>query len=271
MGSYCLKALMGYHKSHLSKYGNKHHPQHQNQKYAQAKSNIAHTSPYCSADVSATKTIIRRQAENEKSTSSTIAKHHSDAAIRHGEWESKRIADQAKDDIENMYRQMNSLSSGKNGSSNNFNPSTLLAKIDQIKQESQAAQENAKHSAKQRAATFQKWAQHRHDTIDEVASNLELLLEAPMSPSGVKLMAQGTNLYVRNFAVANNSSHSSHNLNALSANQGKLHSKDIKHNLPVTQNEQELVELSAQGGQKLNPKYQPYRVVKIVKGKLVKE
>lgn len=76
-------------------------------------------------------------------------------------------------------------------------PELLKEKEEQIRAQAQVQKEAAIKEAGERVRPYESWRKDRAALLDEAADNLKSQLEQSAGPSGVKLQAHGTGLYVR--------------------------------------------------------------------------
>ncbi len=84
-------------------------------------------------------------------------------------------------------------------------PELLKENEDEIRATAKAEKEQILKKANERAQVYESLRKGREALLDETAGNLQSQLDQPAGPSGVKLQAHGTGLYVRYYGAAGTS------------------------------------------------------------------
>lgn len=148
------------------------------------------------AQIDRSVTVIRRQVDWEKSKNKTEADTTADAAMEIAKNEVKRLNERLELDI-NTFLNNNPITI-RNDQDVNFltwREQTLM----QMRNRSKDQQEKVMREAKDLKARYGKIGQMRETALDQVADNLERQMSDKSSNSGVRLLPQGTDLYVRRY------------------------------------------------------------------------
>lgn len=139
--------------------------------------------------------IIRRQVQSEKEKDQTMGEVRAQQTLANGELQARAVDSWARQEIELARRTP-------------MNPRASLAAIEdtiakkeqQIRDAAKDQQERIRREARQRAERYKKVAEMRQTALDQVADNLEKQMSEKPSVGGVRLLAHGTDLYVRCYA-----------------------------------------------------------------------
>lgn len=141
--------------------------------------------------------VIRRQAAYEKAKHRFYGESCATGVLGTAEREVLRIKDQAQQDMQQALEPPTFNSVRGRGISSMFDPETAKARAEQVRRAAEEAIVIARQNAQNRANQYRRLSKEREYALDEVVANLESQLEDPISRSGVKLQAIGTDLYVR--------------------------------------------------------------------------
>jgi len=159
---------------------------------------------------------IRRQADFEKGRHKSASDTFAGNAVRTGEGTARKILDDADAECRAILEAPLVVA----GAGNNFalhqqarememqRRNSLVAEI-RKRAENDAAR--IRGDAQDRAQKFKQYSQDRQNALDEVADSLESQLSTSRLNDRVKMRAEGTGLYIRNFGVAPSPSPEVHN------------------------------------------------------------
>lgn len=150
-----------------------------------------------------TKSVIRRQAEYEKSKHEYWGKSAAELVLRQAEGERKRIAEEASLEKERAFQpQPVYLPRGGVYIPPPPSPELVRMRHNEIERQARERSERARILAEGRAREFAQFSRERQVALDEVAQNLERQLDAPHRAGSAHLQPIGTDLYVRYYGYA---------------------------------------------------------------------
>lgn len=176
LGEFSAQALIGYHQSLPGSLSDSH-------------------------DVGKAKNLIRAQTNTEKYKQTVLASRSEQEVRAKVDAQIKAVDEQARADIQKLHDPLIFLPAPRANPLLAM-PELLKEKEDQIKLAAKQEKERLLKEAEERSKPFHSWKKGRDAALDEVAANLESQLEQPVGPSGVKLQAKGTDLYVRYYGKA---------------------------------------------------------------------
>ena len=151
--------------------------------------------------------MIRSQLAKEKMRHSEYATSLSENVVKAGDTKVQEIKSRADEEIRLLYRYGPLVPTGSSFSRigraydtlNPYQQKEVDAQVAEIRRQAEEDIKKEQSVADERSLTIKRWAEARKDSLDSVAENLEGQLQIPTSPSGIKLKAEGTGLYVRNY------------------------------------------------------------------------
>lgn len=152
-------------------------------------------------DLGKAKTAIRMQTKTEKYKQGLLASRGEYELKSKLSEQIKAIDDQARADIQKLYDPL-IFTPGPRANPLLAMPELLKEREDAIKSSAKLEKERLLKEAEERSKPLQSWQKGREAVLDEVAANLESQLDSPVGPSGMKLQAKGTDLYVRYYGKA---------------------------------------------------------------------
>ncbi len=158
-------------------------------------------SPADSHEVGKAKSLIRAQTNTEKYKQTVLASRGELEVRAKVDAQIKAIDEQARADIQRLYDPLIFLPAPRANPLLAM-PELLKEKEDQIKLAAKQEKDRLLKEADERSKPFHSWKKGRDAALDEVAANLESQIEQPVGPSGIKLQAKGTDLYVRYYGKA---------------------------------------------------------------------
>lgn len=222
VSGYCRRALLGYGmsiptESELAALGK---PVATRRVAALPSDSVSHNAPQ---HLNRAVDTIRRQADFEKGRHKLAADVFGSNAVRTGEGTAKKILDDADAECRAIMDAPLTVAGGANvrGGWGVSVASLELAKQMELerrkelcaeirrKADSDAARVRAE--AQDRSQKYKQYSQDRQDALDEVADSLESQLSTSRLKDRVKMRAEGTGLYVRNFGVVPSPSPEVHN------------------------------------------------------------
>jgi len=138
--------------------------------------------------------IIRRQVTYEKAKNQSIGDLNVSSIIKNGDYESRRIDVQARGEIEKLWSPQAHPTDPRM-----LDRTYLESREKQIISAAKDEQEHIRRVALSRANQYRKTAEMRQTSLDQVADNLEEQMRGKPSNGGVRLLAEGTDLYVRRY------------------------------------------------------------------------
>lgn len=175
-GDYSAQALLGYHQSLPGASSDSH-------------------------ELGKAKNLIRAQTNTEKYKQTVLASRGELEVRAKVDAQIKAIDEQARADIQKLHDPLIFMPAPRANPLLAM-PELLKEREDQIKLAAKQEKERLLKEAEERSKPFQSWKRGRDAALDEVAANLESQLEQPVGPSGIKLQAKGTDLYVRYYGKA---------------------------------------------------------------------
>lgn len=159
---------------------------------------------------------IRRQADFEKGRHKQSSDTFANNAIRTGEGTSRKILDDADAEIKAILdAPLVVAGGGANYALQQHAKEMELQRRQQVVSEIRKRAENdaarIRAEAQDRSQKFRQFSQDRQTALDEVADSLESQLSSSRLKDRVKMRAEGTGLYVRNFGVVPSPSPEVHN------------------------------------------------------------
>lgn len=160
---------------------------------------------------------IRRQADFEKGRHKQSADSFSSNAIRTGEGTARKIMDDADSECKAVMDAPLVIAGGyrndpvlvEHARQLEIQRRQMLVAEIRKKAENDAARIRAE--AQDRSTKFKQYSQDRQSALDEVADSLESQLSSSRLKDRVKMRAEGTGLYVRNFGIVPSPSPEVHN------------------------------------------------------------
>ena len=148
------------------------------------------------------KSVIRRQADSEKSKHQQIGENWAKNAVNQAERDAKKITEEAREEIQKILEAPSM--SLRNRLTPGIGSDAELAKqrAEDVRKAAEEAASRTKLLAEARAGQYRQWYKERQSALEEVVSNLESQLEEPAGHSGVKLQPIGTDLYVRYYGFS---------------------------------------------------------------------
>lgn len=194
VSGYCRKALLSY-KTALPPTFNTD----------SRKSSVGSTSGESSKAVA----MIRSQLASEKMRHSEYATSLSENVVKAGDSKVQEIKSRADEEIRLLYRYGPIVPTGSSyrrigrayDTLNPYQQKEVDSQVAEIRRQAEDEIKKEQSVADERSLTIKRWAEARKDSLDSVAENLEGQLKTPTSPSGIKLKAEGTGLYVRNYEL----------------------------------------------------------------------
>ena len=149
---------------------------------------------------------IRRQADLEKGRHKQFSDTFASNAVRTGEGAARKILDDADSEIKNiMDAPLVVAGGGANYTLQQQAKELELQRRQQLTSEIRKRAENdaarIRLEAQDRSTKFKQYSQDRQAALDEVADSLESQLSSSRLKDRVKMRAEGTGLYVRNFGI----------------------------------------------------------------------
>lgn len=174
---------------------------------------IQHNSPH-----HLTKAVdtIRRQADFEKGRHKSASETFSSNAVRTGEGTARKILDDADSEIKGIMEAPIAIAArGANFEmiqmARELEMQRRRALCDEIRKKAEGDAARIRAEAQDRSSKFKKYADDRQAALDEVADSLESQLSSSRLKDRVKMRAEGTGLYVRNFGIVPSPSPEVHN------------------------------------------------------------
>lgn len=150
------------------------------------------------------KSLIKNQTSFEKGKHGLIAARSTQLIKSHIDDQIKRVDQQMQMDIQKLYEPL-IFTPGPRANPMLAFPDLLKEKESQIRQAAQAEKASLAQEGSARSQVYETWRKGREALLDETADNLQDQLDKPAGPSGIKLQAHGTGLYVRNYAITGTS------------------------------------------------------------------
>lgn len=147
------------------------------------------------------KSLIQKQASFEKNKHDSLANRTAQGIKSQLDEEIRRIDLQMQADIQKLSEPL-IFNPGPRANPLLANPELLKEKEDQIRMAAQIERDRVRKELTERSKPIESWRKDRSALLDEAAGNLQTQLDQPMGPSGVKLQAHGTGLYVRYYGKA---------------------------------------------------------------------
>ncbi len=159
---------------------------------------------------------IRRQADFEKGRHKQTSDTFASNAMRTGEGSARKILDDADNEIRAiMDAPLVVAGGGANWALQQHAKELELQRRQQLASEIRKRAENdaarVRAEANDRSQKYRQYSQDRQAALDEVADSLESQLSSSRLKDRVKMRAEGTGLYVRNFGVVPSPSPEVHN------------------------------------------------------------
>jgi hypothetical protein len=165
---------------------------------------MQNTSATTGGELEKVKTLIRQQAGFEKDKHGQLAARSKELIKSKIDDEIKRIDIQMQADIQKLYEPL-IFTPGPRANPMLAYPDLLKEREAQIRQSAQAEKARLAQEASTRSQVYETWKKDREALLDQTADNLQDQLDKPVGPSGIKLQAHGTGLYVRNYAITGTS------------------------------------------------------------------
>ena len=205
LSGYCRRALIGYGKavpgeSEMAAIGRPIAA-------APAARPAAGTIQYNNSDsINKAVDTIRRQADVEKDRHRLSFDAFSSNAVRTGEGTARKILDDADNEIKAIMDAPLVVAggSGNAGLAQQAKELELQRRqnlANEIRKRAETDAARIRAEAQDRSQKFKQYSQDRQAALDEVANSLESQLSSSRLQDRVKLRAEGTGLYVRNFGV----------------------------------------------------------------------
>jgi tetratricopeptide (TPR) repeat protein len=134
--------------------------------------------------------VIRRQVEIEKRKNEAVSKYLAEEAVQTGNQQAKAVQARAEIEVSKLYR--------PHSHSATIDPDAAIRE-QQIRNTARDEQDMILRRANERADRYRKVGQLKKTALDQVAQNLQSQLADNGKSSGVKLLPQGTDLYVRQY------------------------------------------------------------------------
>lgn len=153
--------------------------------------------------------MIRSQLASEKMRHNEYATSLSENVVKAGDTKVQEIKSRADEEIRLLYRYGPLVPTGSSyrrigrayDTLNPYQQKEVDSQVAEIRRQAEDDIKKEQSVADERSLTIKRWAEARKDSLDSVAENLEGQLNIPTSPSGIKLKAEGTGLYVRNYEL----------------------------------------------------------------------
>lgn len=139
-------------------------------------------------------TAIRKQVEFEKQKNESVAEATAADAISLARTTVRSVRENAEQQIQRLYAPQRGRPA--------LSPEEIAYREQQIRNEAKAEEDFIMRQAATKADRYRKVGEMRRSALDQIADNLETQLSDDGKYSGVKLIPQGTNLYVRTYAPA---------------------------------------------------------------------
>lgn len=146
------------------------------------------------------KSLIKTQARFEKDKHGQVAARSTALIQNLINDEIKRIDWQMQADIQKLYEPL-IFTPGPRANLMLAFPELLKEREAQIRQAAQAEKARLAENATSRKQVYETWKKNREALLDQTVDNLQDQLDKPAGPSGIKLQAHGTGLYVRNYKI----------------------------------------------------------------------
>lgn len=143
--------------------------------------------------------LIRRQVDFEKRKNNSIGESRAKSEIKLAERDAREIDYWAKQQIDRLWSPHQAPMDPRL-----LDTKQLQASEDRIRANAKEEQSRILREAQQRADRYRKVAEMRKTALDEVADNLERQMCENSSASTVRLLSEGTDLYVRRYASTGN-------------------------------------------------------------------
>jgi hypothetical protein len=159
---------------------------------------------------------IRRQADFEKGRHKVASETFSSNAVRTGEGTARKLLIDADNEIKNIM-EAPLFVAGRGASyeiiqsARDLEMQRRRALCDEIRKKAENDALRIRTEAQERSNQFKQYSQDRQTALDEVADSLESQLSSSRLKDRVKMRAEGTGLYVRNFGVVPSPSPEVHN------------------------------------------------------------
>jgi tetratricopeptide (TPR) repeat protein len=160
---------------------------------------------------------IRRQADFEKGRHKQAADVFGNNVIRTGEGTARKILDDADAECKSIMDAPLVVAGGYrndpflNEQAKQLEIQRRQALVAEIRKKAENDANRIRTEAQERSQSYKKYSQDRQDALDEVADSLESQLSTSRLKDRVKMRAEGTGLYVRNFGVVPSPSPEVHN------------------------------------------------------------
>jgi tetratricopeptide (TPR) repeat protein len=214
VSGYCRRALIGYGRSipdepELAALGKPavHSPKRH-------KDVIQHNAP---EHLDKAITTIRRQADFEKGRHKSASETFAGNAIKTGEGGARKILDDADAECKAIMEAPLVVAGGYRNDPYTVEHAKRLemerrqALVAEIRKKAESDAARIRGDAQDRAQKFKQYSQDRQSALDEVADSLESQLSTSRLKDRVKMRAEGTGLYIRNFGVVPSPSPEVHN------------------------------------------------------------
>lgn len=214
VSGYCRRALLGYGRSipsesELAALGKPvlHSPKRH-------KDTIQHNVP---EHLDKAIDTIRRQADYEKGRHKSASDTFAGNAIKTGEGSARKILDDADAECRAILEAPLVVAGGYRNDPSTVEQAKRLemerrqALVAEIRKKAEGDAARIRGEAQDRAQKFKQYSQDRQSALDEVADSLESQLSTSRLKDRVKMRAEGTGLYIRNFGVVPSPSPEVHN------------------------------------------------------------
>lgn len=160
---------------------------------------------------------IRRQADFEKGRHKQAADIFAGNALRTGEGTAKKIIDDADAECRAIMEAPVTVAGGYNNDpvlvahAKQLEIQRRQALVAEIRKKAETDAARVRAEAQDRTLKYKQYSQDRQAALDEVADSLESQLSTSRLKDRVKMRAEGTGLYVRNFGIVPSPSPEVHN------------------------------------------------------------
>jgi len=214
VSGYCRRALIGYGRSipDEPELAAVNKPVFQSRK--QRKDIVQHNAP---EHLNKAIDTIRRQADYEKGRHKSASETFAGNAVKTGEGTARKVLDDADAECKAILEAPLVVAGSYRNDPYTVEHAKRLemerrqALVAEIRKKAENDAARIRGDAQERAQKFKQYSQDRQNALDEVADSLESQLSTSRLKDRVKMRAEGTGLYIRNFGVVPSPSPEVHN------------------------------------------------------------
>jgi tetratricopeptide (TPR) repeat protein len=156
---------------------------------------VAYRAPSAASPADRSLTLIRKQVQTEKKKDETLAETDAADALTTAQRQVEQIRANAETRIQRLYAAPRTLRQ-----QSPFAQIDLDAAAQKIREEAKEEEEFVLRQGRQKADRCRQVGEMRRTALDQVADDLENQLSDDGKYSGVRMVPEGTNLYVRSYA-----------------------------------------------------------------------